>query len=381
MNHSIKKIYTGVSALYKQNIISYSPTKDHVEMLFGTNTANYKDKYNISIQKEDTFLIGIKEIDNKFYYEPERLFIELDKFHLETTIKIEAINNLIKIVIPTKVQKYYEMLKKRRRGLDKERIEKYLASYLLNIKDVIKDNEDRKTIIREYIMALVTRSDVPICLIKGGSSIELYTDIKRTTLDIDAHTDQESITRVLNKLTSKDNDIYFKLKEEVDFTKSLITKCTLIPISKGGVLKNELENIEIQISFNKSYSKNELDKIISDFKITKRRLKYLNNVACLVFSREMLLAEKFQSIISKPSTTTRTKDLIDLKLLWDEEINFNNFRKWLFRKWKNQRYSLTLEEAKNKIKENSEVELTKIKANFNSTVKMYSLKKRNLWRV
>ena len=315
MAHIIKRIYTGASAMYKQNIISYSPTKEHIEMLFGTNTTKYKDKYKISLQKEETFLIGIKEIDNKFYYQPERLFIELDKFHLEATVKRESINNLTKIIIPEKVKKYYEILKSKRRGFDKERIENYLATHLLNIKEVIKNNDDKKTIIREYIMALISRDNLPICLIKGGSSIELYTDIKRATLDIDTHIDHESITSVIEKLTQKDKEIYFKLKEEIDFTKSLIVKCTLIPVSKGGVLKKELENIEIQISFNKIYSKKDLQRMIIDFKITKRKLKYLNNATCLVFSREMLLAEKFQSIISKPIETTRTKDLIDLQLL------------------------------------------------------------------
>ncbi|RTZ67941.1 MAG: hypothetical protein DSZ21_02950, partial [Tenericutes bacterium] len=315
-NERINKIFTGVSALYKQNIISYSPTKDHVEMPFGTNTTKYNQKYNVTLQKKETFFIGCKEIDNNFYYEPERLFIELDKFPLESTIKNEAINNLEKIVVPEKVKNYYELLKNKRRGLNKNRIETYLASHLLNIKEVFKSNEDHKSIVREYLMALVSREDVPVSLIKGGSSVELYTNIKRTTIDIDAHTDNESIKEILDYLTERDKDIYFKVKEEIDYSrKSQIIKCVLIPISRGGVLKKELEDIEIPISFNTVYPKEKLKEIISEFNITKRRLKYLKNASCIVFSREMLLAEKFQSIISKPKDSTRTKDLIDLKLL------------------------------------------------------------------
>ncbi len=370
----INKIFTGVSALYRQNIISYSPTKDHVEMPFGTNTTKYNQKYNVTLQKKETFYIGYKEIDNNFYYEPERLFIELDKFPLESTIKNEAIKNLENIIIPEKVREYYELLKNNRKGLDKNRIEIYLASHLLNIKEVLKSNDDHKSIVREYLMALVSREDVPVSLIKGGSSVELYTNIKRTTIDIDAHTDNESIKEIINYLTERDKDIYFKVKEEIDYSrKSQIIKCVLIPISRGGVLKKELEDIEIPISFNTVYPKEKLKEIISEFNITKRRLKYLKNASCIVFSREMLLAEKFQSIISKPKDSTRTKDLIDLKLLWCSEIDFNKFRKWLFRKWKNQRSSLTIDEAKNKITENKGVPLIKIKNNFDDAIKMYSI--------
>ncbi|MCC3161155.1 MAG: nucleotidyl transferase AbiEii/AbiGii toxin family protein [Mollicutes bacterium PWAP] len=376
----MKKIKTGATALYKQNLISYSPQKDHVEMSLSTNASKYPN-LKVSLQNEKTLNIGTINIDGELYYSPERLFIEFNKFKLENTISKEAKKKLLKVVVPEKVKSIYDEIKNKRRGLNKEEIELYLNKRILYIKEKILESNDKKNLLREYVMALVSRKDVPV-LIKGGSSIELFTTINRSTLDIDFHASKNSILEILEFLSLRERDIWFKLNEKdnltIDKIKSgeaiakPIFKFQLFPVSKGGVLKKELEGFSIPISFNTTYDENELKEIIDNYKITRKTLKQLTNSTAIVFSREMLLAEKFQSIISKPSITTRTKDLIDLYLLWDyDEINFKSFRKWLFRKWKSQRDSKTQEEAIKIIKANKYEELTKIKDNFYDAIQMY----------
>lgn len=130
----------------------------------------------------------------------------------------------------------------------------------------------------------------------------------------------------------------------------------------------------MQISFNTTYSADEIEQIILDYKLSHQRLRYLTNQTCLSFSREMLLAEKFQSLISKPEESTRTKDLIDLILLWNETFNEKDFIKWFFRKYSNQRFAKTKEEIIEIVKSNKDKELVKIKANFKDALIFYDLK-------
>lgn len=70
------------------------------------------------MQKKNSFNIGVLKIGDQYIYCPERLFIELNKFPLENTIKREAIINLEKIINPFIVEKLYIKLKPLKRGLD-----------------------------------------------------------------------------------------------------------------------------------------------------------------------------------------------------------------------------------------------------------------------
>ena len=372
-----KKILTGVSALYQQNIISFSPTKKHYEMPFGTNTSNLSKKYKISTQIISTFNIGVLEIDDILMYCPERLFIELNKYPMESTIKKEAIRNLEKIINPELVKKYYKKLKKKRRGLDKELIENFLEKNLMNIEELIsKKNSDVKSIIREYLMALVSKDNVPVSLIKGGSSVELYLDVNRSTADVDTHLDKKDIVLLLNKLKNKDNVIYFDIKDQNNLNKQIekkkmVVKINLIPRTRKISIKEKIYNIEIPISFNTTYSNDDIKEIINDYKITKHKLRRLKNVSVMIFSKEMLLAEKYQALISKPKISQRTKDLLDLYMIYDESIDFNKFKKWFFRKWKYQRYPKNEKESILCVKNNKDKELLKIKDNFEDAKNMY----------
>lgn len=371
------KVLTGISALYELDIISYSPSIQYYEMPIGTNPSNYyhkSKKYKISLQRADIIKIGAIKYKDKFIYVPERLFIELNKFPLEATIKIEAIKNLEKRINPNVVKRYYEKLKKNRRGIDKEYIEKYLEKNLLTIDKLIKEkNADIKSIIREYIMAIISKFEIPFLLIKGGSAIELYINSNRATLDIDTHIDKDKIQDVISVLENKDNLIYFDIdKNNLNYDKKII-KLNLIPKTMKRSLNDYIKNIIIPICFNTWFSGDEINNIISDYKITKRQLRRIPSSSVMLFSKEMLIAEKYQSLISKPNDTTRTKDFIDLYLIGHDGFDNFKFKKWFFKKWDNQRNSKSHDEVINIIKNNYKKKLTNIIANFENAIKMYDL--------
>ncbi|MGL5438362.1 MAG: nucleotidyl transferase AbiEii/AbiGii toxin family protein [Metamycoplasmataceae bacterium] len=376
----ITKIITSLSALYEFHFISYSPNKEYLEMLWGTNTSNYdKNKYEIKLQKINSFTMGVIEKNNKFYYCPERLFIELEKFPLENTLKKEAIEKLEKVVNPFLVEKLYSDLKKMRRGLNKERIEDYIARKSLNLKKLLQEYaNDNKSIIREYIIVLLSNNDdLVTVLTKGGSAIEILSLTRRSTLDIDSHVGRDEIANIIKILKDKNNYIYFQIKNEdkINYKKRII-KLDLIPKSRSNTITNLIigdKEIEILLSLNTIYDKDELQNIISKYNLQKRPLRRMKNYSVLTFSQEMILAEKFKTLISNPEITTRTKDLIDLHLLWDKDIDEKSFIKWFYKKSLTDRNSKTKEEMGKIILENESKEFLKIKENFEEAVKMYEL--------
>ncbi|MGL5522272.1 MAG: nucleotidyl transferase AbiEii/AbiGii toxin family protein [Metamycoplasmataceae bacterium] len=376
----ITKIITSLSALYEFHFISYSPNKEYLEMLWGTNTSNYdKNKYEIKLQKINSFTMGVIEKNNKFYYCPERLFIELEKFPLENTLKKEAIEKLEKVVNPFLVEKLYSDLKKMRRGLNKERIEDYIARKSLNLKKLLQEYaNDNKSIIREYIIVLLSNNDdLVTVLTKGGSAIEILSLTRRSTLDIDSHVGKDEIANIIKILKDKNNYIYFQIKNEdqIDYQKRII-KLNLIPKSRSKTITNLIigdKEIEILLSLNTIYDKDELQNIITKYNLQKRPLRRMKNYSVLTFSQEMILAEKFKTLISNPEITTRTKDLIDLHLLWDKDIDEKSFIKWFYKKSLTDRNSKTKEEMGELILENEDKEFLKIKENFEEAAKMYEL--------
>ena len=320
-------IITGVSALSAWGLISYVPSKMTIEMPKGTKVTAYSD-YKITTQSLDTFSLGKDKINDIDIYSPERLIVELNKFDLENTIKAEAIRNLEQICNPYLVKRIYDALAPTRRNLDHEYIKSYLLSRLVSLVDKLKNYSEsqQKDMLREYLLSRLGDMNIPV-LIKGGSSIELFSEIKRSTLDIDAHVGISNVENLLANLTSKDYEIYFELTKESEIEiqeilkgskKKNILKINLIPKTRSGKLKEVLGthlDFVNDLSLNLTYTLEQIREIITIFKLSKRKLKFFNNKSCLTFSREMLLAEKFQSLISKPENTQRTKDLIDLKLL------------------------------------------------------------------
>lgn len=369
-------IVSGAYALAFHNIISYFPNKIDIEMPRGTNISFYKE-YKVRTQYIDTLKIGAEKIGNWNIYSIERLFVEFDTIPLENTIKNSGIKKLEEKCNPQSVKKIYEQLKNKRKEINHERIQKYLDKFFANTIEMIlsKKIEEQINIIREHALFMLGQMSLPI-LLKGGSAIEFFANIKRSTSDIDTHSGYDNVFNILKQLTDDKYDLWFNVKEDIDQTlrnKKNIYKFTLIPKSRNWQLTDLFkvhENYQIPISFNVSYSEDEINNIINEYKLSKQKLKYFTGYSCLLFSKEMLIAEKFQSLISKPEDTTRTKDLIDIEILWGD-IDVNNFKKWVFRKWNNQRDNKSKEEALSIIKTNMNKELVKIKENFNDALSMY----------
>ena len=382
---NIKKIITSISALYELGFISYSPNKEYLELIWGTNSSYYdKNKYDIKVQKINSYTIGVIEKNNKFYYCPERLFIELDKFPLENTIRQEAIQKLEKEINPFIVEKLYLKLKDLRRGLDRTRIESYIARKSSNLQNLlVKYSNDHKSIIREYVMALLSKNDDLVTMItKGGSAIEILSLTKRSTLDIDSHIDKNEVKNILSIIKNKENHIYFEVvnEENINYDKKII-KLILVPKSRSKITTKLLEDqkiderkIEIPLSLNTTYEREDIQETIQRYHLQKQPLRRMSNYSVLVFSKEMILAEKFKSLIFKPETTTRTKDLIDLFLLWEINIDQDLFIRWFYKKSLSDKNSVDKEETLNIIKNNQNKAFPKLKDNFTQAIQMYDIK-------
>lgn len=337
-----KKIITGASALYFQGMISYQPSKLDLEMVYGTNNTKLSDKYNVFTQNPATIDIGIEPFDDKYnIYSKERLFIEYEKISLENTIKVEGMKNLKQAVNPQLVKEIYEKIKKKRRNLNHERITTFLAFNVLPVKEVLLNSHlDKSVIIREYIMALLVKDLIPCSLMKNDKVLELYIDLKRGTQDIDTHIDKDNVQKLLDILTNRNNAIYFKplnlekLKEDLEVKNKHITELILLPYSKSNTINETLytnlatkTRMQVKLNINVTYTDLELKEMIKEFNITKTNLKTLKNAYALIFTKEMLIAEKYQALIKGNQNATRTKDLIDLINLYDETIDLNKVAK------------------------------------------------------
>lgn len=356
-------------------------------MVYGTNTTKTGDKYNVYTQNPSTIDIGVEPFDDKYdIYSKERLFIEYEKIPLENTIMAEGMRNLKQAVNPELVKDIYNKIKNKRKNLNHERIEAFLDFNLLQIKDAILNPElDKTVVLREYIMALLVKDSIPCSLVKGGSAVELYIDYKRGTQDIDAHLDKTSVDKLLDVLTNRNNAIYFKplnlseLDRDLNIKEKTISELILVPYSRSNIINEALyfnltnkTRMEVKLNINTRYSNDELKEMIREFNITKTNLKTIKNAYSLIFTKEMLIAEKYKALICGNENSTRTKDLIDLANLYDESIDLNKVAQWLFRKWKNSRVSLDEAQAIEFIKTHKDIELTKIKENWESATWMYS---------
>lgn len=363
-------IITGLSALYDLGFSSFKPQYIHIELPQGTNTTNYSNKYKISIQSSNTLNIGLIEKNGKLYYCPERLFIEFDKFKIENTIKENIYKKLIKDINPQKVNDIFKKIKRKRRGIDRTRIIEYLSKNLMLIEELLTNTDNKSRIIREYIMALMSKKDFPLTLIKGGSAIELFVPFKRATEDIDSHTDINNIHQIKEYLQNKELLIYFDIETIKDNNK-IIQLELKAKSRKKNVQKLLVEINSLKLTLNTSYSIEEIKTIIYDFNVKKIFLKSINNAKALIFTQEMLLAEKYHSLITKTTTTKRTKDLIDLANIYNEQIDFEKFYKWLFLKWTRTKNPLNKIDAIKFIDEHKDDELTKIKNNYIDASDMY----------
>lgn len=229
-------IYTSITALYDLGFISYKADRIYIEKPNGTKVNAYnKQKYHVSVQSKTTISIGVIKKDSKQYYCPERLFIELEKYPLENTIRTQALKNLEKEINPQKVNDIYQKIKNKRRGLNKQRVEQYLSKNLLLMYEILnKPNINKIQAICEYIIAMMATKDFPTSLIKGGTAVKLYINFKQST---------EDVHKIVNNLENKENTIYFEISNKIDSYNELRNKKTLTLNLKAKSRKNKINNL------------------------------------------------------------------------------------------------------------------------------------------
>lgn len=373
-------ILSGASALAWLNMISYTPEKITITLPRGSENKNYyyQRGFKVSGANKELYEYKVKIINGIKVYTPERLFIDLYKTPLENTIKTEAIKNLKKYLNPHEVKRIYDKVKKIYRGVDFQYVIDYLAKFFAPINEkIISSPHLAGDLIREFALFLIGEFEIPV-LLKGGSAIELFLNNKRATEDIDLIIGNETVAAILKKLSDSRNDIYFKIDEKEKNSKTFknITKFNLLIKSKSEKVRNIIKEAKLKIGFNCSFSEKEIKTMIKTYKLSKKPLKYFSQKSCYTFSLEMLIAEKYQAIITKPENTKRTKDLIDLYMLKvaKPQYNIKKIWKWYLRKNETQRTPYNQTKSFEIIKSNKDLKLTLIKENWSDSIEMYNLK-------
>lgn len=172
--------------------------------------------------------------------------------------------------------------------------------------------------VREKLMILLTKNKDYTVLIKGGSAIDLFVNFDRSSGDIDMVMDVNSVEPILKRLKLRGVSVITPLTDEL--FKKRVLKLKVKYLGK---------NIELNVNtvFNEEYLRYWKTKPMFDILGTsvKTQRGYV-----FVFTKSMLLAEKYYSVITKPEESTRAKDLIDIKLLTSlDDIDYEKVWAWM----------------------------------------------------
>ena len=163
-------------------------------------------------------------------------------------------------------------------------------------------------------------------ILKGGLLLSaLFGDERRTTQDMDTmikgiEIESDRLISILEEIINIDgNDgIDFKILKSNDIR--IQDKYGGIRISLLGI-KEELQvNLKIDITTRDPIVPREIN-----FKYQSMFDDGYFNI--MVFTKESIIAEKFQTLIEDTESDTRAKDFYDLYMLMNEDINKDNLRK------------------------------------------------------
>lgn len=163
-------------------------------------------------------------------------------------------------------------------------------------------------------------------ILKGGLLLSaLFGDERRTTQDMDTmikgiEIESDRLISILKEIINIDgNDgIDFKILKSNDIR--IQDKYGGIRISLLGI-KEELQvNLKIDITTRDPIVPREIN-----FKYQSMFDDGYFNI--MVFTKESIIAEKFQTLIEDTESDTRAKDFYDLYMLMNEDINKDNLRK------------------------------------------------------
>ncbi len=313
------KIITGESALFIYQISDFFPLFKHVAMKHGTNISTYKkfNKLDVSTQKEETLWVGAIEYDESFdIYIPERLFVEFESYMIQRDNRMDIYKKLEQEINPQLVNSIYQKLKPIRRGLNHIRIKNYLGRNLLNIDESLNNPSIMLIdILREYVAALMYQNKIMTSFDKNSHVIEIY-----------------GVEETINKiLKNKDNLLYFKFDDEGN----------LIPVSRKTKIQQALKKAtydnKLQLKINSNYQESDINSIIKEFKLPKTHLKLVKNGKVYHISKEMILSQKLFNLVTNKSTNPMD-DLLEVVLLYEQEVSLSEIKKWIFVKFENYPY-------------------------------------------
>ena len=206
-------------------------------------------------------------------------------------------------------------------------------------------------------------------ILKGGLLLSaLFGDDRRTTQDMDTmikgiEIKSETLNNILEEIINIDgNDgINFKILKSNDIR--VQDKYGGIRISILGI-KEELQvNLKIDITTKDPIVPREIN-----FKYTSMFDDTCINI--MVFTKESIIAEKFQTLIEDTESDTRAKDFYDLYMLMNEDINKKNLKKAIISTFNRREKNYLLKEIKERYNMISNSDI--LKSYWNNFIKSHS---------
>lgn len=180
-------------------------------------------------------------------------------------------------------------------------------------------------------------------ILKGGLLLAaIFGEDRRTTQDMDTmikglEIEPDSLLKVFKEILSikTDDGIIYEIKGFKDIR--LEDKYGGIRLSIVGCKEDLRVNLKIDITIKDPITPREIE-----FKY--KSMFDDNYIKIMAFTKETIIAEKFETLIEDTENDTRAKDFYDISILMNEEINEANLRKAIFNTFKRREREYLLDE-------------------------------------
>lgn len=180
-------------------------------------------------------------------------------------------------------------------------------------------------------------------ILKGGLLLAaIFGEDRRTTQDMDTmikglEIEPDSLLKVFKEILSikTDDGIIYEIKGFKDIR--LEDKYGGIRLAIVGCKEDLRVNLKIDITTKDPITPREIE-----FKY--KSMFDDNYIKIMAFTKETIIAEKFETLIEDTENDTRAKDFYDISILMNEEINEANLRKAIFNTFKRREREYLLDE-------------------------------------
>lgn len=180
-------------------------------------------------------------------------------------------------------------------------------------------------------------------ILKGGLLLAaIFGEDRRTTQDMDTmikglEIEPDSLLKVFKEILSikTDDGIIYEIKGFKDIR--LEDKYGGIRLAIVGCKEDLRVNLKIDITTKDPITPREIE-----FKY--KSMFDDNYIKIMAFTKETIIAEKFETLIEDTENDTRAKDFYDISILMNEEINEANLRKAIFNMFKRREREYLLDE-------------------------------------